>query len=317
MPLPVALDALSQELGLDLGSQGHGLAPNGGPWVRWGKAGSEQGAVAGWYAAGTKSPGRLTLPDQGFWERVLGLATMIGNGRLDACHCIGPCNLCLGGPAFTLSCACDYGITLLWECLVECPDWWLHCMAPVVQETGVYPWFTGVTTTDYKTERGEPPTPALFRVEAGALLEEHSLTCAIRGTSDATRWTSKGKALAFKWVACVSKLLMADATVPAQVRVCQRAAPELLSAGAKEVLCWPRNGVADFWMWTPEQQRLWTVTMALALIDGVGASQLAEECVQLEPADARASLAAMAEKAAGIGGLLGSRVALLLGCTGS
>ena len=279
--------------------------------MRWGKAGD----YSGWYSVGTRSPERLLHPERTFWERVLGLATSIGNGRLDACHCIGEQQLTFGGPGFTIGAPFDSGVLLLWECQVECPEWWVHCMLSVLRETSVYPWFPGVTTTDYRTERGEPATPFLYRLDGAhpSMLTPSQLDGALRGGSDSKRWVGgKAKAMAFSWVAGLSKLLSSESTVPAQLRVCERWAPQQLSEKARVMLCWPSNGASDLWMWSEDQQRLWRIAMALALVHGPAASDPMEKCVQAQPEDARASLESLGAFAASERGVMGHDLSSLI-----
>lgn len=257
-----------------------GVLGDGTPWVRW----CNLGEWSGWYAIGTRQPPTDFGTEPAFWSVVLALGTEVGNGRLDAVHCIGPGILSLGGIGTTL--ASGYGADVLGYCLVEQPALYLDTMAPVIIQSGAYP----------------SPLPdghwCLHHYERGALCLDHELRGAVMRSGSGQRWTGGQKELARTWVTAVARLLSHWQMDAAQVRACS-VLPDLLPPAVLAAIGWPSNGDRDLWMYTREQQALWAATMVVFLEDFESASRLAGEAFQREPVDARASLRALRERAAG------------------
>jgi hypothetical protein len=247
------------------------VTKEGEPWARWANLGSN----AGWYVLGTRKP--KLLEEHGFWERVWMMACEVGNGNVDATHCIGPGVLSVGGMAVTVT--WGHAQALLAECLRAEPALFVRHMAPVTHATGVF------------LEAGDRPfSEKLRHVTRGSLVDPNELVDGIRGGAAATYWTSGQKRIGKLWVVCVSNLLRHDCMDAAQVAFCRGTLPELMSGALKLRISWPTNGIEDAWMFTREQQALWALAMVLTIEDLLQAETLLVAQVQTEPVDAKASL---------------------------
>lgn len=261
-----------------------GLTRTGRPYLRWANLGTE----SGWYAIGTREPARSFGDNPDLWQVVLALGTELGNGRLDACHCIGPGVLSVGGLGVTI--ASGAGLDLLSWCLAVAPERLLEAFGPVTHSSGVY------LVPD---PQGLGPGCVLRHVEKGVLRERHELSGAVRRGPVGGKWTGRGKAQAGLWVERMSYLLADPRCDEAQCRVAQ-SIPRLMSAELRERLHWPSNGAEDCWMWTRPQQALWAVAMVVTLDSPDAAETLLLEAVQREPENATTSLYALHEGAFGL-----------------
>jgi hypothetical protein len=257
------------------------VTEDGRPWVRWARV----GPWSGWYTLGTR---QVRTGDEdsgiGFWLAVCRLASEVGNGRADACHCLGPGVLSVGGLGLTVS--SGFGSALLARCLCEAPLHWMTTMAPAIHASGTY-----VRVSDDGVDN-----VVLENVEHGKLRRQEEFEGAIRGGSTGDRWSGAQKRQARVWVECVSRALAHPAMDHAQAQFCRDHLPRLMGPAAG-LIQWPSNGIQDGWMFTTEQRGMWALGMVLVIEDERQALRLFKDCVQWEPQDARASLSKMREVA--------------------
>lgn len=263
--------ALMDESMFDLPDAAAHTTKWGDPWLRWAKVGD----YSGWYSIGERKPEFGERPS--FWEAVLTLATEVGNGNLDAVHCIGPGILSVGGLGVTAS--SGYAQALLADCLEAAPAHFLNNMGRVIYESG------GWVHTD---ENGN----AAFASEDGRLVIEHGdIEFLVRrgGSQSGWQWTSFRKRIAKLWVESISRMLRHPKMDEVQARFCQQHIPRLMDP-VRLLINWPREGIRDGWMFTREQQALWCVLMVAALEDEDQTWVLARDCIERSPTDARKSL---------------------------
>jgi hypothetical protein len=251
------------------------VTDDGRPWVRW----ANVGAWSGWYTLGTRRYHPMEHPDgiEGFWELVCLLASEVGNGRSDACHCIGPGVLSVGGLGVTV--ASGFGVALLARCLCEAPLHWVSSVAPAVHATGTY-----LRVSDEGLD-----SVLLENVEHGTVRDRIGYEGAIRGGSPGNRWSGSQKRKARVWVESVSRALAHPSSDRAAAQFCRDHLPKILGpiAGLAQ---WPVNGIQDAWMWSIEQRALWALAMVLVIEDELQALRAMRSCIQWEPEDAKASL---------------------------
>jgi len=263
------------------------LRDDGSPWTRWCRI---EGVGAGWYALGSREPAWGSLGhDSNFWDIVLALVTDAGNGRLDACHCVGPCILSLGGPAVSLS--GQYGAAFLAQCAIQEPLLFLHHMAAAMQASGAYPASLDLRSPDAV----DPLNFFLEHIEEGWLLEHHEIEGAVRAGSAGERYTEKQKRVARLWVHGVSAMLADPRLDAAQREFCRKCLLGMLTDAALARIAWPTNGVADMCQWTREQHALWAVCMVLAPCESLGVERFLMQTVTDVPQDARAAMRHMLE----------------------
>ena len=286
MPLgPYRIAPLMDKRVFELPDKAPRTTTDGAPWLRWANVGEH----SGWYSIGTRRLDPVGSPTQEandhFWSAVYTLASEVGNGCVDAVHCLGPGVLSVGGLGVTVS--SGYGQALLTACLRQEPLWWLGSMAQVIHESKVA----------LRHDVRGVGSAALFRTGGGALFSQEELDLAVRGGSASEKWTGAQKRLSFTWVECVSSLLRHAEMDPAQVQFCAAHVPDLIPGLVRERIAWPSNGIEDSWMWTIEQRALWAAAMVLVLEDEVQATTLIERGVKLLPQDARASLVELSKLA--------------------
>jgi hypothetical protein len=254
----------------DLDQKAKPTTKQGDPWLRWANVGS----YSGWYAIGQRKPSygdRLN-----FWEAVVTLATEVGNGNLDAVHCIGPGILSIGGLGVTI--ASGYAQRLLADCLEAAPMRFMMEMGPVIHKSGA--WLA--TARDGGTY--------LDAMSGGPVVEREKLHQLVRrGGGDAGVWSASQKKMAKLWVEQTSRLLREPVLDQVQVAFCEKHIPKLL-VSMRDRIGWPAAGIRDGWMYTPNQQALWCVIMVAALEDDEQTCALVERCVDVAPRDALKSL---------------------------
>jgi hypothetical protein len=258
------------------------VTEDGRPWVRW----ANVEPWCGWYTLGTRYYRGDEEPDtrDGFWGCVCRLAAEVGNGRADACHCLGPGVLSVGGLGLTVS--SGFGVALLGRCLAEAPLHWVSCMSPVIHASGTY-----VRVSD-----GGVDSVVLENTEHGELHRQEEFEGAIRGGSTGDRWSGAQKRAARLWVEGVSRTLAHPAMDHAQAQFCRDHVPRILGPAAA-LIQWPSNGIQDGWMFTVEQRSLWALGMVLTIEDERQALHAFKDCIQWQPEDAKASLRNLRELA--------------------
>lgn len=215
--------------------------PDGEPWLRWAHVGDR----SGWYVLGDRT---LVVDRQSpFWEIVLSLGTMVGNGALDAVHVIGDGIISVGGLGFNAT--SGVAQRLLQLALEKHPSHWLSAMGPLLVER-LFWMDDGVIRT----------------LLGGPITDPESLNELVRAGSDGRTWTSAQKRRAKTWSICTSRMLRHDAMVQAQVQLCEEQA---MSQIPRELVRWPDAGVRDLWMHTPELQALWLVAILCGYHDSV------------------------------------------------
>jgi hypothetical protein len=274
-----------------------GKRKDGSPWLRWARVGK----YSGWYAIGTRKMDPVTAPpEESFWSRVYGLCAEVGNGNLDAVHCLGPGTLSVGGLALTLS--AGYVPALLARCLHADPEAWLGAMAPAIAiSDGVHLTRCEATPAGY----------ALCTADGRPLTDQVELDIAVRAGSEGTIWNGACKRYAHAWVESISRLLAMGSMDWVQLEFCRTYVPRMMPAAVAERIAWPRAGYRDGWMYSREQQALWAVAMALVVEDELQATRMLTEAVQTEPRDATEALALLvllAEQASGYRDLFRRRV---------
>lgn len=245
----------------------------GDPWLRWANVGN----YSGWYSVGERSPNfgeRLS-----FWEAVLTLATEVGNGKLDAVHCVGPGILSVGGLGVTAS--SGYAQALLADCLEAKPLHYMRHMGIVIAESGA--WLHELDDGEVCLETQHGLTTHIVQVEG-----------AIR-RGGGTSWSRSQKRVAKKWVEYTSRMLRDPKMDDVQVQFCAKHVPKLL-APVHSLIRWPNSGIRDGWMYTPEQQALWCVIMTTAIEDEDQTWNLVQQSIETQPVDARASLVNLYQK---------------------
>lgn len=246
----------------------------GDPWLRWARVGD----YSGWYSVGERSPSfgeRLS-----FWEAVLTLSTEVGNGKLDAVHCIGPGILSVGGLGITAS--SGYAQALLAYCLEAAPLHFMRHMGIVISESGA--WL-------HSADDGS----ISFATQFGLATAIRDIEYSVRRGGNVT-WSRSQKRVAKKWVEHTSKMLRNPKMDEIQVQFCSEHIPKLLTP-VHSLIRWPNSGIRDGWMYTPEQQALWCVIMTSAIEDEDQTWNLARESIETSPVDARLSLQNFYEKA--------------------
>jgi hypothetical protein len=270
-----------------ISKQALGRTLDGRIWTRW----ATLGDYGGWYAIGTR---QLELPssppataEQHFWSSVYALAAEVGNGNVDAVHCLGPGVLSVGGLALTA--ASGYAQALLVRCLQEHPLVWLSAMGPAIADTGVWV--------------GAGPEALIdgcaLLLDGTPVVSVEELDGALRlGAGTQQRWTLAGKRRSRHWVSCVAEMLSDECMDRAQVGFCRDYVPEMIPAPVRERIAWPESGCREGWWFTLEQRALWVVAMVLIIEDLQQATQILERNVQTQPRDAAQSLRALAADAA-------------------
>lgn len=262
-----------------------GKTETGAPWLSWANVGS----YAGWYAMGSRpfdsSPEYTPSKKIPFWQAVYWLACEVGNGNLDAVHCVGPAILSLGGLGVTATSGFAQG--LLGECLLTAPDQFLHHMARAMCESDAYV----RRDSDAPVGWSFASAPDGRRMAgAGQIGSVVSL-----GTPISSFWTQSQRARARVWVECCSRLLRDQAFDKAQFRFLDRHVPSLLMDRTRLAIKWPAVGARDAWHWSAEQQAVWAATMVLAIEDEKLTDMLLDSASNWPVGDATATLRAMRE----------------------